>query len=84
MDVSLEHLMEVTGRLHAYATLRCRKGALVPIGWEDGWASDPVLDALEGSGPSAPVLDAMEAIGLQVRSKTPLRRVGSRSGLRRH
>jgi hypothetical protein len=71
MDVLPEHLMEVTGRLHAYAISRCRKWPFVTIGWEDGWAPGPVLDAMEASGP-------------QVRSWAPWRRVGPRSGLGRY
>ena len=70
MDVSPEHLVEVIGRIHAYAASRCRKGPLVPIVWEDGWAPGPVLDASEGSGP-------------QLRSWMSWRRVGLRSVLGR-
>jgi hypothetical protein len=34
--------MEVSGQLHAPATLPPGKESLVPIGWEAGWATEPV------------------------------------------
>jgi hypothetical protein len=33
--------MEVSGQLHAPATLSPGKEPLVPIGWEAGWAPEP-------------------------------------------
>jgi hypothetical protein len=69
--------MEVTGRLHASATLRCRKGPPRTNRVGGMWALGPVwtlwrrVGCRSGLGrhgdewAAGPVLDAMEASGLQ-------------------
>jgi hypothetical protein len=39
--------MEVSGQLHALATLPPRKDPLVPIGEEAGWALEPVWENIK-------------------------------------
>jgi hypothetical protein len=62
--------MEVSGQLHEPAALPPGKEPLVPIGWEAGWAPEPV--STEGEEKNSQLLPVLEPPIIQPAARVEL------------